>query len=674
MKTGIGIDTGGTYTDAVIYDFDSGKVLSSAKSLTTKEDLSLGISAALDLLDAGLLRQADFASLSTTLATNACVEGKGGRAKLLFIGQDGDTLGRVGADFGLRSPDEVFVFGRSGSFDGKVLPEVDWDELAESSSEWLSDAESLGIVETYAVNNGAAAEREAKERFSALRPGMPIVCSSELFSGLNSVRRGAGTLLNARLIPVINAFLAAIERSFGRLGISCPVMIVRSDGSLMSRAFSRTHPVETILCGPASSVLGGMALAGRPDSIIVDMGGTTTDISLVKGGRAVRAEEGISIGGWRTFVKGVFIDTFALGGDSAVRCLGEGFDICADRAVPLSLLASRYPYIKDKLRELLDSRVTHTRPLHEFFTLVRDIENDPGWSEDEKALCRALKNGPLILRDAAEAVGREIYTMRSERLEAEGVILRSGLTPTDIMQLTGDFAKYDADAAALAARFLLRCMGRDDGEEELRAFCGEVYERIKKTLYCAIVRILLQNKYPALARNGLSRELRDMIASRWEELRRGEEGYFDLGFTSAAALVGIGAPTHIFLPDVAKALSAECVIPPNAGVANAVGAVSGSVSAFAEVEVRPDHNASGVDGYFVCSRSETLYFKQRGEAVLRARELARRLAVETARERGISAVAAVDISEKDRESFTATGIRVDLGTVVTASAIGGALL
>ena len=579
-----------------------------------------------------------------------------------------------GGSFGLRSPDEIFVFGRSGSFDGKVLPEVDWDGLKESSAEWLSDAESLGIVETYAVNNGAAAEREAKKLFSSLRPDMPTVCSSELFSGLNSVRRGAGTLLNARLIPVINSFLAAIERAFETLGVTCPVMIVRSDGSLMSRAFSRTHPVETILCGPASSVLGGMTLAGRPDSIIVDMGGTTTDISLVKGGQAVRAEDGISIGGWRTFVKGVFIDTFALGGDSAIRCRGETFDICADRAVPLSLLATRYPYVKDKLRELLSSHAVHTRPLHEFFTLVRDIENDPGWTGDEKALCRALKNGPLILRDAADAVGREIYTIKSERLEAEGVVLRSGLTPTDIMQLTGDFSVYDAETAALGARFLLRCMGRGDGEKELADFCGEVYDRIKKTLYCAIVRILLQNKYPALAKNGLSRELQDMIASRWDELKSGAGGYFDLGFTSSAALVGIGAPTHIFLPDVAKALSCQCVIPPDAGVANAVGAVSGSVSASVEVEVRPDHNASGIDGYFVCAQSETRYFKQREDAKLFARDLARRLAAAAAAERGIKTVAAVDISEKDNAGFTASGIRVDLGSVITACAIGGAVI
>ncbi len=119
MRLGIGIDTGGTYTDAVIYDFKEKKVLSSAKALTTKENLSIGINGALRALDHSLLVKAEVAALSTTLATNACVEGKGGRAKLIFIGLDGSTLERVGSSYGLTSLDELFFCGGSGSYDGR---------------------------------------------------------------------------------------------------------------------------------------------------------------------------------------------------------------------------------------------------------------------------------------------------------------------------------------------------------------------------------------------------------------------------------------------------------------------------------------------------------------------------------------------------------------------------
>ena len=86
MKIGIGIDTGGTCTDAVIYQFDQKQILASAKTATTKEDLAEGIGNVLDLLPSDLIRQAEVIALSTTLATNACVENKGGRAKLVFFG------------------------------------------------------------------------------------------------------------------------------------------------------------------------------------------------------------------------------------------------------------------------------------------------------------------------------------------------------------------------------------------------------------------------------------------------------------------------------------------------------------------------------------------------------------------------------------------------------------
>src|SRR5690554_3116415 len=99
MRLGIGIDTGGTYTDAVLYDFESKTILHSSKSLTTKDDLAVGIGGALDKLPDDLMRQAEIVSLSTTLATNACVEEKGGRGKLVFIGGDEDVILRTGQSY-----------------------------------------------------------------------------------------------------------------------------------------------------------------------------------------------------------------------------------------------------------------------------------------------------------------------------------------------------------------------------------------------------------------------------------------------------------------------------------------------------------------------------------------------------------------------------------------------
>lgn len=676
LKLGIGIDTGGTYTDAVVYQFETKTVLSAAKALTTKNDLSVGIANALRKLDQSLLPKAEVAALSTTLATNACVEGKGGRAKLLFIGLDDDTLRRVGGRYGLDGADEVHGYLGSGSFDGSVLPSPDWETIVKDAKEWLSDAEGLGIVELYAMNNGAVAEREAKAKLNALRD-LPTVCSSELFSGLNSVQRGSGTLLNAKLVPIIREFMEAIRRAFGELGIKAPVVVVRSDGSLMSESFSQLRPVETILCGPAASVLGGVELAGRKDSVIVDMGGTTTDVSLVKAGKPVRVRSGIQIGAWRTFVKGVQIDTFGLGGDSAVRPLDHDFELCTDRVIPISLLGQQYPQVIDYLEKLLNSKNVHTRPIYEFYTLVRDISGADGYTEPEYRFCAALRESPLDIRSAAEAVGTDIYRLDVSRLEKEGIVLRSGLTPTDFMHLKGDFDAYDPKAAELAARYLLRNMNRNPFKAgELLRLCDEVYDRVKKKLYCNLTRILLMDRYPKLRDEGLGQQLERMISDRWEEIKAGggKPGYFDADFHTTAALVGIGAPIHIFLPDVAKALGTECVIPPNAHVANAVGAVVGNISATVEVEIRPNYEADGIHGYYVCSSEEQKLFVKRIDAEVYAREAAERLAVEEAHRRGVMGDIRVSVEEAKNVSQDSKGSKLDLGSLFTGTAIGGAVL
>ncbi len=675
MKIGIGIDTGGTYTDAVIYQFDTKEVLSSAKALTTKEDLSVGILNALGKLDQTLLPQAEVAALSTTLATNACVEGKGGRAKLLFIGLDEDTLRRVGGRYGLDGTDEVYAYPGAGSYDGQELPHPDWETITREAQDWLSDAEGLGIVELYAMNNGAVAEREAKKRLMKIRD-LPTVCSSELFSGLNSVQRGSGTLLNAKLVPIIRGFMDAVTRAFRALGITAPVVVVRSDGSLMSESFSRLRPVETILCGPAASVLGGCELAGKKDSVIVDMGGTTTDVSLVKGGRPVRVKSGIQIGPWRTFVRGVQIDTFGLGGDSAVRLLERDFQLCPERVMPLSLLGRDHPEILPVLEKLLESEYIHTRPLQEFYTLVRDIQDLPGYTQEEKDFCAALRKGPLDIRSAAEAVGKDIYWLNVSRLEAEGVVLRAGLTPTDFMHLKGDFDAYDPRAAELAARYLLRCMHRPwDSDEELAKLCDEVYDRVKKKLFTSLTRILLMDRYPKYRQEGPGPQLEEIIAGRWDEVKNGKNpGYFDVDFSTTAVLVGIGAPIHIFLPDVAQAMGAECVIPPNAGVANAVGAVVGNITAYVEVELLPNYTAGGIEGYFVKASDRQEIFKDRKDAEARCQVIAMELARQEALRRGVTGEIRVTVEVSDRGVPDSKGNRVDLGSTFTGIAMGGAVL
>ncbi|HET6485350.1 MAG TPA: hydantoinase/oxoprolinase family protein, partial [Spirochaetia bacterium] len=565
-KIGIGIDTGGTYTDAVAYDFGSHTLLSSAKAQTTREDLSIGIGNALDALPREQVRAAEMVSLSTTLATNASVEDKGGRARLLFIGADRWVVERYGPEYGLPQDGEIFYLEANTTTAGEVLVEPDWEAFRRRADPWIQGACGIGIVDRDAMDNGGVLERKGQELVSGAWD-LPVVCGHEMFSDLNSLRRGSSVLLNARLVPLITEFLRAARLALTKRSVTAPVLILRSDGTLMSERFAVHRPVETLVCGPAASVMGGLTLSAEKDSVIIDMGGTTTDVAIIEGGVPRRAREGVDAGKWKTLVKGLSVRSFGLGGDSAVRWDRNGrMRLEPTRLLPLSVAAARWPSVTTKLRGLLAARRSHTLPLHELFCPVRDIAANPAYTAMEREFCRSIQAGPLLFEEAAEAIGTSPYNLDVSRLEEEGVVLRSGLTPTDIMHLRGDFTRFDAEASALGVTFVSACVGLSrDGLLEA------VYDAVKRALYGTVVRVLLEDQEPSLT--GLD----ELIDRSWDlAKRRPGAGLLGFRFATPAALVGIGAPIHIFLPAVAEALGTRCVIPANAGVANALGAIAGT--------------------------------------------------------------------------------------------------
>ncbi|MGI6113136.1 MAG: hydantoinase/oxoprolinase family protein, partial [Mahellales bacterium] len=317
MRLGLGIDTGGTYTDAVIYDFDKEEVLDGNKALTTKEDLNIGINEVLSKFSDDMLAKVQLVSLSTTLATNACVENKGGRGLLILMGYDHDILREYGHKYGLPlgNGDIVLVSG-SHSQTGEVVQQPDWDRLREIVEEYKDKIDAFGIAEYWGIRNPEF-EKQAKKLIMDTT-GLPVVCAHELSGEINSLRRAASTLLNARLIPLTDGLMKAVKKSLQQRSIKAPLMIVRGDGSLMSEGFAKEKPVETLLSGPAASVVGGMKLSGTNECIILDMGGTTSDLAIVRDGRVTLAEEGVDIGEWRTATQAIEVKTMGLGGDSLI--------------------------------------------------------------------------------------------------------------------------------------------------------------------------------------------------------------------------------------------------------------------------------------------------------------------------------------------------------------------
>lgn len=661
MKIGIGIDTGGTCTDAVAYDYESGVLLAKGKALTTRENLSVGIGKALDLLPQDLIRDAALISLSTTLATNACVENKGSRAKLLIFGLTDEFIRRFDAegDYGFKY-DSVRCIDTHGSADGLRIDEPDWDNVIAENGAWLADADALAAAELYAFNNGAPCERRMKQLTEELY-GLPFVCASELTNNLEVLTRGATALLNARLLPIVREFIEAALSDFAARDCKAPVMVVRSDGSLMSAKLAFTRPVETILSGPAASVLAGRSFTGDKDYLIIDMGGTTTDVSVVHNKKPVMADSGIRIGGWQTYVKGVFVDTFALGGDSAIRMKNETLQIFPRRVMSICAAARRWPEIKAALEELVTDTRKSQFPIHEFLYLVREPADTKRYDKIELALIDTLRKGPCLLGNLQATAGIDLYHLDSERLEAEGIVMRCGLTPTDFMHIKGDYTEYDGEASVLAARHLLRRLGREDTPEELLALADEAYGLVGERLYMGLVRILLAQQYPAQFGNGLDAKTEFLARQGWANRGQDEHPLFRYMLGTKATLVGIGAPTHLFLPAVAKALGTEYLKPENAEVANALGALKADITATSSVEISKGLSSSGHIYYVVHAPTGSTRFENYDEAIEAAKTASEQAALKEARARGALGELAVSTAVVQHTTKSKWGSDVELG-------------
>jgi N-methylhydantoinase A/oxoprolinase/acetone carboxylase beta subunit len=277
------------------------------------------------------------------------------------------------------------------------------------------------------------------------------------------------------------------------------------------------------------------------------------------------------------------------------------------------------------------------------------------------------------LADGPQMIGGGVldsYGRDSERLEKEGVVMRCGLTPTDIMHIRGDYAVFDADAARLAARCFLRSLiDYSDGDESMMKFCDDVYAMVKRRMFENIARVFIASAYPNACRKGIGDQLNAIIAHMWEN-KGCEDGFFALKPSTNAVLIGTGAPTHIFLPDVAAALGIKCIIPENSEVANAVGAVVADVSARAVVNIRAEYTYEGNRCWILTAPGMRKQQAKYEEAIAEATCIAEKMAADEARRRGAMGELNITSYVDEHRGADRDGSLVDLGTDVIARATG----
>ena len=321
----LGIDTGGTYTDGVIVDTITRKVISKSKTPTTKYDLKIGIENCikqLDIVDGSLIRQV---SLSTTLATNAVVENNRCKTGLILIGRESKE--KVPTSY------VEYVTGRM-DINGNEIEPISNKQLQSAISHLKDEVDAIAISGYASVRNPVN-EIKAKKLVEDMT-NLPVFCAHELSGSLGFAERTNTAVLNAGLIKIVEEFLVAAKEALLRNNIMGQVMIVRSDGCLMREEHALQRPIETILSGPAASIMGACVLTDIEDAFILDMGGTTMDIANLKNGSVNISNETAKIGGWSTRVNAVEVSTHGIGGDSHIQVSKTGITIGPQKAKPIS--------------------------------------------------------------------------------------------------------------------------------------------------------------------------------------------------------------------------------------------------------------------------------------------------------------------------------------------------
>jgi N-methylhydantoinase A/oxoprolinase/acetone carboxylase beta subunit len=648
MNLAIGIDTGGTFTDSVIVDLDTGSVLSKAKALTTRGDLKLGIGNSFAGLDRTLFGQVKLVSLSTTLATNSIVEGKGARVGLLAAVPNPGSFtfpGKMPAD-------RVAVV--AGSFDncGKVSVALDLAAAEVAIIAMAGSVDAFAVSGYFSIYN-AQHERQLRELISR-HSGLPVVCGHELSGAVGLVERAVTAALNARLLPVIRELLDAVGEILAAHGVQAPLMVVKGDGSLISQEFARYCPVETVLSGPAASIAGACRLSGLSDAIVADMGGTTTDIGIVQGGMIATADAGAVVGGWQTRVHAVEMWTVGLGGDSKISLdSGGAWRIGPRRAIPLCAAAAHHPELLGDLQRMVAApRSKESEAGLDFYTLVKR----PAFalSRSEQQLLELLDRKVAHRYQLTEAIGPFLALDRFVEL---GYLAEVSFTPTDLMHARGELQLWEREAAENGARLLARQAGLGLGD-----FLEFLHREITWSLTVQLAaKALHQDKEIARAWSGAT----ETFLGRLLRLpgTQGVSGSINL----QTPIIAVGAPVGAFFPAAAAALNARLVIPEHAEVANAYGAVTGRVVESCEVHVRP----ARPEGFAVAAAEVQGIFATLEEAISVAERFARETARAGAASRGgEEIVVSVEREEESLPLKAGWGDRVLIEVRIVATAVG----
>ena len=337
----LGIDVGGTHTDAVLIDHDG--VKKKAKVPTDANNLLyslLNVTSA--LLDDENPEHLDRVVLSTTISTNAIVQNKTDRVGMILASGPGADLSP------LKFGKDAHMISGYVNHRGMEVSRVDESEVMRIKKHIRTEGiESIGIVGKFSTRN----PHQELQIQDLLKNGFAQVSLGHRMSGhLNFPRRISTTYLNAAVSNLYGRFVNEVLSFVRHRSISVPIYILKADGGTFDIVQSLEFPVQTILSGPAASIMGILAMSGcREDAIALDIGGTTTDIAIFADGVPLLEAFGVRIEEHKTLIRGLRTKSIGLGGDSCVRYVNEALAIGPDREGPAAAFGGFCPTPTDAM-------------------------------------------------------------------------------------------------------------------------------------------------------------------------------------------------------------------------------------------------------------------------------------------------------------------------------------
>lgn len=627
MQYSMGIDAGGTYTDSIIIRDSDGKVMDSNKALTTYPDLLEGIRNSIDGLDGKYLKDVKMVSVSTTLATNTILEKNGYPVGLILVG-DYEIPEQMRVEF------HSTVKGGHDHHGAELVP-LDMDTV-EAFVRKVKDNVSAFAVSSYFSIRNPAHELAIKARIQELT-GLPAVCGHELSLDLGAYERGITAYLNAQLIPIAHQFIRSIKEEISRRGMDSRLLMLKCDGSVVGINEALEKPIESIFSGPAASLVGASYLSELETCAVIDVGGTSTDVSMLESGLPELCAEGAVVGGWQTKVKAIKMETSAMGGDSHIWVRNMKINIGPRRVIPLCVAAVKYPGFLEALKKgripaamHLEEKVQPTK----FFIRTGAEASDLGKMEQE--LFDRIGDFPTSLNDIFWETQKTIYPGLLDPLIRKRLIQAIGFTPTDALHVLGEYTSWDREASKVGAKLL---------------------ERYTQTDHIKLCKQIKQDVARNMALNLMSFVLKDVPSQEIEKILLSDRF---TQFRMKIPVVLIGGPVVAYLEELKQILDADIIVPEYAEVGNAVGAVVGKGIKRIEILIKSTYTKDRKRLILLFSPQGRETFGTYPEALEYAETLGRKLVMEYMNEAGLDKRdVQIEVTKKDISLSEAGAIPIE---------------